>query len=256
MAVRLSRPGRHVHPRRGAADRRRRRGRHARPRGPVRRARRPTRSSQNQIQTSSQAGLPQSITATDAAQFGPRIGFAWQPFGEQDGHPRRLRPVLRAGELGRSRQQQHGAVPARSDGVQRPDAADADDGRLLPRHAAGQLGGADHRRGGARAEDGPRPSLQPRHAAADRAVHRARGELRRQHRPLPERHAQHQHPGAGDRRHPGAAAVPDLRQHQLLRRLARDHLSLAAGLARAAHPRAACSTWRPTPGRRASAPRT
>ena len=32
---------------------------------------------QNYIQTSSQAGLPLSITATDKAQFGPRFGFAW-----------------------------------------------------------------------------------------------------------------------------------------------------------------------------------
>ncbi|MEO5820366.1 MAG: carboxypeptidase-like regulatory domain-containing protein, partial [Vicinamibacteraceae bacterium] len=37
----------------------------------------------NQIQTASQAGLPQSITATDAAQFGPRVGFAWMPFSEK-----------------------------------------------------------------------------------------------------------------------------------------------------------------------------
>jgi hypothetical protein len=37
----------------------------------------------SQIQTASQAGLPASITKTDAAQFGPRIGFAWQPFGER-----------------------------------------------------------------------------------------------------------------------------------------------------------------------------
>jgi hypothetical protein len=37
----------------------------------------------NQIQTSSQAGLPESITSTDRAQFGPRIGFAWQPIGEK-----------------------------------------------------------------------------------------------------------------------------------------------------------------------------
>jgi Carboxypeptidase regulatory-like domain len=37
----------------------------------------------NQIQTSSQAGLPQSITSTDRAQFGPRVGFAWQPIGEK-----------------------------------------------------------------------------------------------------------------------------------------------------------------------------
>ena len=32
---------------------------------------------QNYIQTSSQAGLPLSITATDLTQFGPRFGFAW-----------------------------------------------------------------------------------------------------------------------------------------------------------------------------------
>ena len=62
-------------------------------------------------------------------------------------------------------------------------------------------------------------------------------ELRRQHRPLPERHHQHQHPGTRRRRHQRAAAVPDLRQHQLLRRLARDDLPLAAGLGRAAHAR-------------------
>jgi Carboxypeptidase regulatory-like domain/TonB dependent receptor len=37
---------------------------------------------QNYIQTSSQAGLPLSITKTDRAQFGPRFGFAWRPFGE------------------------------------------------------------------------------------------------------------------------------------------------------------------------------
>ena len=46
----------------------------------------------------------------------------------------------------------------------------------------------------------------------------ARAELRRQHRPLPERHDQHQHPRAGRRRHPGAPAVSAVRQHQLLRR--------------------------------------
>src|SRR5712691_9282464 len=38
---------------------------------------------QNAIQTSSQAGLPLAITKTDPAQFGPRVGFAWQPFGDR-----------------------------------------------------------------------------------------------------------------------------------------------------------------------------
>ena len=38
---------------------------------------------QNYIQTSSQAGLPLSITSTDKTQFGPRFGFAWRPFGDK-----------------------------------------------------------------------------------------------------------------------------------------------------------------------------
>jgi hypothetical protein len=33
------------------------------------------------IQTSSQAGLPYSITYTDRTQFAPRVGFAWRPLG-------------------------------------------------------------------------------------------------------------------------------------------------------------------------------
>jgi hypothetical protein len=33
------------------------------------------------IQTSSQAGLPYSITYTDHTQLGPRLGFAWRPLG-------------------------------------------------------------------------------------------------------------------------------------------------------------------------------
>ncbi|HEU0177438.1 MAG TPA: TonB-dependent receptor [Blastocatellia bacterium] len=41
------------------------------------------------IQTSSQAGLPLSITSPDNKQLAPRFGFAWRPFGE--------RTVLRGG---------------------------------------------------------------------------------------------------------------------------------------------------------------
>jgi hypothetical protein len=34
------------------------------------------------IQTSSQAGVPLNITKNDKRQIGPRLGFAWRPFGE------------------------------------------------------------------------------------------------------------------------------------------------------------------------------
>jgi hypothetical protein len=37
----------------------------------------------NLIQTSSQAGLPYSITYTDKKQFAPRFGFAWRPVGQR-----------------------------------------------------------------------------------------------------------------------------------------------------------------------------
>ena len=46
------------------------------------------------IQTSSQAGLPYSITYTDRTQFAPRVGFAWQPFGTGHCGSRRLRYLL------------------------------------------------------------------------------------------------------------------------------------------------------------------
>jgi len=34
------------------------------------------------MQTTSQAGLPYSVTYTDRTQFAPRFGFSWRPFGE------------------------------------------------------------------------------------------------------------------------------------------------------------------------------
>ena len=71
---------------------------------------------QNYIQTSSQAGLPLSITATDKAQFGPRFGFAWSLSDKtvlRGGHG----TFFRAGEHRRPREQQHGAVPLDRDRI-------------------------------------------------------------------------------------------------------------------------------------------
>ena len=250
VAVRLPRPGRHLPAGHGAPDRGRRRGDHAGPRRAVRR--RVGLRALRQPDPDQQPGRPARIDHRDrSGAVRPARRLRVAAVRREDRGPRRLRAVLRAGELGRSRQQQRGAVPPRSDGVQRPDAAGADDGRLLPGHEPRELGGADDRRGRARAEDGPRPPLQRRRAAAGRAVHRRRAELRRQHRQLPQRHHQHQHPGARRRRHPGEAAVPDLRQHLLLRRLARHDLPLAAGLGRAAHARRPVLPRRRTRGRRA-----
>ena len=163
---------------------------------------------ENRIQTSSQAGLPLSITKTDRAQFGPRVGFAWQPFGE--------RTVVRGG-YGLFYEQESSAdrvnnnmVPFRLDQTSFNDQSPPV--RTMADFFLGtqpdQLRRADDRRGRARAEDGPRSPLQPRHAAGDCAVHSAGSELRRQHRPVPERRHQHQHSRARRRRHPGSPAVP------------------------------------------------
>ena len=90
----------------------------------------------------------------------------------------------------------------------------------------------------------------------DRAIHGRRAELRRQHRPLPERHDQHQHSRARRWRHPGSPPVSAIRQHQLLRRYAGDHLPLAADLDRTAHARWPVLSRRPTRTPRASRRRT
>jgi outer membrane receptor protein involved in Fe transport len=44
----------------------------------------------NQVTTAAAAGLPQTITNTDYNNLGPRLGFAWRPFGDS-------RTVLRGG---------------------------------------------------------------------------------------------------------------------------------------------------------------
>ena len=46
------------------------------------------------IQTTSQAGLPYSVTYTDKTQFAPRFGFSWRPLGESTVVRGGLRDVL------------------------------------------------------------------------------------------------------------------------------------------------------------------
>src|SRR4029453_10342820 len=98
----------------------------------------------NYIQTSSQAGLPLSITSTDKAQLGPRFGFAWRPFGNKT----RVR-----GRYGSFFEQENtdgrvnnNMVPFRLDEIgindltQRRTMADFFQGKALPAPAAPTLG--------------------------------------------------------------------------------------------------------------------
>ena len=81
-----------------------------------------------------------------------------------------------------------------NDLTQRRTMADFFRGRALTTSAAPTLGAAatEH-------EDGPQPPLQPRRAAGGHGEHRARGELRREHRAASERDDEHQHPGPAAR---------------------------------------------------------
>ena len=147
-------------------------GDHARSRRPVRRRVGLRAVRQPDPDERARPACPQSITATDAAQFGPRVGFAWQPIGEKT--------VIRGG-YGLFYEQESSAdrvnnnmVPFRLDQTafndQTPPVRTMADfflGTQLVNSAAPTIGAAR-----ARAEDGPRSPLQPRHAAAGGAVHR------------------------------------------------------------------------------------
>ena len=82
----------------------------------VRRARRHTRSFRALSRRAARPGCRCRSPATDRTQFGAAFRLRLAAVRREDGRARRLRALLRAGKLGRSRQQQHGAVQARSDG--------------------------------------------------------------------------------------------------------------------------------------------
>ena len=252
VAVRLSRPGRHLRsPARRGRSSSASEGDHARPR----RRSSPATSAyalfQNHIQTSSQAGLPLSITATDAAQFGPRVGFAWQPFGEKT--------VVRGGYGLFYEQESSGdrvnnnMVPFRLDQTafndQTPPVRTMADfflGTQLVNSAAPTIGaaaleqkmGRDHHFSlGVQQQVAPFTVLEVNYV----------GNIGR----FLNGTTQHQHPRAGRRRHPGAAAVPD-RSATSATSTTRWRRPTTRCRPRSSSARTTgCSTWRPTPGRRA-----
>ena len=160
----LSRPARHLRPHFRAADHRGQRDRPDRPRLPVLGSfgLRPL----PQRHPDEQPGRPAPLHhqhGQGAVRAALRLRLA--ALREQDRGARRLRDLLRAGEHGRPREQQHGAVPPRRDRDQRPH-PEADDGRFLPGQGSHDLGRAFAGSDGHGHEDGPQPPLQHRRAAA------------------------------------------------------------------------------------------
>ncbi len=188
---------------------------------------------QNYIQTSSQAGLPLSITSTDKTQFGPRFGFAWQPFGDKT--------VLRGGYGSFFEQENtdgrvnNNMVPFRldetgiNDLTQRRTMADFFRGQPLTTSAAPTLGatatelkmGRNHHFNlGVQQQVSPSTVLEVNYV----------GNIGQ----YPERYDQPQHPRAGRRGRAGPPAVSPVRQHLLLRHEHVEHVPLAPDHARQA----------------------
>ena len=197
---------------------------------------------QNSIQTSSQAGLPLSITSTDTAQFGPRFGFAWRPFGEKT--------VLRGGygiffeQENTDGRVNNNMVPFRldetgiNDLTQKRTMADFFQGRPLTTSAAPTLGAAateakmgrnHHFNLGVQQQLSPSTVLEVNYVGN---IGQHLNGTTNINIPNPAR-------GRGA----GPPALPAVRQHLLLRHEHVEHVPLAPDHARPARIRRASGTW-------------
>ena len=184
------------------------------------------------IQTSSQAGVPLTITKNDKGQIAPRLGFAWRLWRPHR-HSRRLRRVLRSGGHERPAELQLPSVqPQRSRKRHGERRADANIGQLFSRRALWRVcwrrrldpaaSGGGH---------GVRPALEYRRSAGDPGSHQRGAELRRHQRLESATGRADQHPAIRAGEYSGAQAVSAIRHPQHQQSGAVERVSRAAGQA-------------------------
>ena len=207
------------------------------------------------IQTSSQAGVPLNITKNDMKQIGPRLGFAWRPFGDD--------MVVRGGygifyeAEGTDGRLNFNFIPFRVSETLTA-AVNAVPNRTLADYWLGvpvgaSVGLGDLGAAAARSATRTRSAVEPRHPAAAVQSHRAGSRLCGHDRQPPDRGREHQPAAGGRRKRAGAAAVSAVRQPVRADAGTVERLSGAADQAAAAAGArvSGISSRTPTPSRRA-----